>query len=253
MATTEEHKDVVDLTRPGGGVEDSDSGGDDIIVVPGGGDAAGRGRGRWLWIGAVAAIAIAVVVVLVATLGSSGSNSNATVKTAGSPAIAPVVTQAPASHDAAPPAAKHTTDTTVAAVSHTPATAVTHTTTAPVHNKPVSPPANDTPPGNNTPPATAPPQPLGPSALTWTAPTSFSISKDGNVLTVTVHNGTNRPAYTNTPLSCLQYGANLCTQNTQTLQPGATVTEHYTLDASQFTSTPTAVYVGGYYKVMISV
>jgi hypothetical protein len=244
VATTEERNEVIDLTR-------ADTGGDDITVVPGSDRAGGGGRGRgpWIWVGAGAAVVVAVVVVLVAALGSS--HSNATVKTEGAPA--PAVT-APPAHQSAP--TKHATDTTIAV--SMPATSVTHTTTAPSHNNSSqnnTPPATSAPPappGNNNPPATAPPQPLGPSALTWTAPTSLSISKDGNVLTVTVHNGTNRPAYTNTPLSCLQYGANLCTQNTQTLQPGATVTEHYTLDASQFTSTPTAVYVGGYYKVMIS-
>jgi hypothetical protein len=242
VATTDERDEVIDLTR-------ADAGGDDVAVVPGGNDSGGQGRGRWIWLGAGAALAIAIVVVLVATLGSG--NSSSSVQTAGSPNAAPVVTAAPTQPDTIAPA-KNSTDTTVAAPSHTPTTSVTHTTTAPVHQNASSPPAQDTPPVAKTPAPTAPPQPLGPSALTWDAPTTFVVDASHHTLTVTVKNQTNSPAYTPTPLSCLQYGDQVCGQSTQTLQPGAVVTEHYTLDPSQFTSTPTAVYVGGYYKVMIS-
>ena len=54
------------------------------------------------------------------------------------------------------------------------------------------------------------------------------------------------------PLDCLAYADHVCAEHAQTLQPGEVVTEHYILDASKFTSTPTAVYVGGYFKVLIS-
>ncbi len=242
MATTDERDDVIDLTR-------ADAGGDDISVVPGDAGSGGRGRGRWIWLGAGGALVAAAVVVLVATLGS-GSSSSA-VQTVGSPNVAPVVTAAPTQHNTTAPA-QHSTETTVASSAPTPTTTVTHATTAPVHKNPASPPANDTPPVGKTPPPTAPPKPLGPSALTWNAPTTFVVDASHDTLSVTVRNEANSPAYTPTPLSCLQYGDIVCGQTTQTLKPGDVVTEHYKLDASKFTSTPTAVYVGGYFKVLIS-
>jgi len=222
VATTHDRDEVIDLSR-------TDPGGDDIAVIPGGNGSDNRGRGTWIWIAVAVVVVAALIGGLVAAL-SSGSDSKGTVQTT---AQAPVVTQ-PVTKSSTP--TKHATDTTVA--TQTPTTAVTRTTTAPTKTHAPPSPTPPAPPGNNTPPPPAPPQPLGPSALTWNAPTTFSISKDGNTLTVTVVNNTNRPAYTPLALNCLAYGDH--------------VTEHYTLDASQFTSTPTAVYVGGYVKVMIS-
>jgi len=236
VATTHDRDDVIDLSR-------TETGGDDISVVPGGNGSGSRGRGTWIWIAVAVVVVAAVIVGLVAAL-SSGSDAKGTVKTT---AQAPVATQ-PVTKTSTP--TKHASDTTVAP--STPTTAVTRTTTAPTKTHTPAPPTPPAPPGNNTPPPTAPPQPLGPSALTWNAPTTFSISKNGDTLTVTVANNTHAPAYTPLALNCLAYGDHVCGEHTQTLQAGEHVTEHYTLDASQFTSTPTAVYVGGYFKVMIS-
>jgi hypothetical protein len=237
VATTHDRDEVIDLSR-------AEAGGDDIAVIPGGNGSGGRSRGTWIWVAVAVVVVAALIGGLVAAL-SSGSDSKGTVQTS---AQAPVVTQ-PVTKSSTPP--KHATDTSVAAP--TPTTALTRTTTAPTKTHAPPSPTPPAPPGNNTPPPPpAPPQPLGPSALTWNAPTTFSISKDGNTLTVTVVNNTNRPAYTPLALNCLAYGDHVCGEHTQTLQAGEHVTEHYTLDASQFTSTPTAVYVGGYVKVMIS-
>jgi len=125
--------------------------------------------------------------------------------------------------------------------------------------KPAATPIKVTPPTNvAVPPPVAPPAPpIGPNALQFTMDPgrTITIPAGGTVtLSVTVHNPTTRDAYLPLPLDCL-WGAPavVCAQHTQNVAPGASLHQSFTLHASDYSTTPTSLKIGGYAVVTVKV
>jgi hypothetical protein len=238
VATTEERDADSGLEATRETVAD----GDDIVVIPG--DPATRRslRSRPVLVGAVTLAIAALVVVLVVATRSSGHKTSGLEVT--SPPTAPAVDQR-----TSPATAKHAKGSAPAgsvAPKTTPATAV------PVQVVPTAPPVTAaapppsiaapatspaTTPAVSAPPATAAaPKQYGPSALTWTAPTTVTIAAGTkSSIGVTAHNPTDGVVTLPHPLSCtprLQHDET-CVEAVQTIAAGASASADLVIDATE--------------------
>ncbi len=206
--------------------------GDDIVVVPAGpGDAGRPPPGRRIVVGVAIAAILALGVGLAIVARSSRSRTPA-VRTSSPTTLAtqPVVAKAP----------KVKSSLSVShVVSPTSISAATATT---------PPPAAAT--------TAAPPKQYGPSALTWTAPSSLAMTAGHTAtLSVTAHNPSDGTVTLPHPLACaprLDQGE-ICPQMVQLISSGQSASAQYTIDGRGFAPGHYTLKIEGVLTVAVTV
>jgi hypothetical protein len=232
-------------------------GGDDLTIDT----TPPSGNGRRGLVAAIVAILVVLggVAAAVAVTNRRSSAKVESARTVTPPAARLPIAKAP-SH--AQPPRPHAPASNAPVIVNPPAKNVAPPAPSPAASAPPVPapaPIQATPPTNvAVPPPVAPPAPpIGPNVLRFTMDPgrTITIPAGGTVtLSVTVHNPATRVAYLPLPLGCL-WGAPgvVCAQHTQNVAPGATLHQTFTLSASDYTTTPTQLKIGGYAIVTVKV
>jgi hypothetical protein len=240
LSTTDERDDSsVDLVL----VEPAE--GDDIVVVPGPGDAERTRRRRAAF--ALGGVAGALVIVGGIALLARNLDSG--------PAV--VQTSSPTTIDTKAISSEHST-TTVAAKTTTPAVVATTAPTTAAPQTVVTSPAI-------VPPPTAPPivsptvaavAQYGASVLTWTAPSTLTVASGKTApLAVTAHNPTNGTVTLPHPLACTPRldHTGVCAEMVQLIGAGQSASAQYTIDAKGIAPGKYSLSIEGVLTVAVTV
>lgn len=236
--TTTGGRGDVDLTAPIGGRAD----GDDIVVLP---DEPSRSRGR------MRAILIAAIVMVLAAAGITIALANR--DDTGATKLRSVSSRGPSPTTRTPPTRLKRVATTIPAKPRIVAPPVSVATTVPTTAVAVAPP----PVTPTAPPATTTPE-YPASVLTWqSTPGELTINAGSHAsLTITVSNPTDGNVTLGLPLSCppvLQrehgapIGGAVCPQMAQVMSPHQTLTQQYTIYATDTGDATGAALTAGRY------
>jgi hypothetical protein len=222
--------------------------GDDIVVIPGGAPDEPGGRQLVLII-AAALVSIGVIVAAIAVLTRHDGKTGQVAVRPPSP-TAPVRTQAHPQPKAkakprhSSPASTVERSAVVTLPKQTPVTAAS--------------PAVSSPPQTVAPPTvpTAPPKQYGASALTWSAPHTMTVAAGKTAsLTVVAFNHTDGVVNMPHPLSCAPRldHTEVCVEMVQSLQPGASASAKYTIDARGIAPGHYTLQIEGVLTVLVTV